>query len=111
MTRSVFRDWNVISPDVYEGTRTTSTRRSAGEKDAEKILDILNKLTFEPHSLAYLMTSESLALQKPLFDLAMAILNAMAAKAAAGTTRNDEEYNRCMAARFTIEQIITMMTA
>lgn len=104
-----YRQWSVIAPDIYEGTRTTSTRRSAGEKDADKILAMLDKRSFEPHSLAYLMTSQHEALQKPLFDFAIAILNAMAAKAASGTTRNDDEYNRCMAAQFTIEQIIAKM--
>jgi hypothetical protein len=104
-----YRQWSVIAPDIYEGTRTTSTRRSAGEKDADKILGILDKRSFDPHSLAYLMASEHIELQKPLFELAIAILNAMAGKAAAGTTRNDEEYNRCMASRFAIEQIIVMM--
>lgn len=105
-----YREWNVISPDIYQGTRTTSTGRSAGEKDAQVILSMLDKRTFEPHSLAYLMTSGHIELQKPLFEMAMAILNAMAGKAAHATTRNDEEYNRCMAARFAIEQIMTMMT-
>ncbi|AXH67203.1 hypothetical protein SEA_WOFFORD_263 [Streptomyces phage Wofford] len=102
---------SVIAPDVYQGARVTSTRRSPAEKDADKILSVLDKRTFNPHVLAYLMCSQNEELQKPLFDLAIAILNAMAAKEANGTTRNDEEYNRCSVARFVIEQMIIRMGA
>lgn len=112
MTRGdIFRqaEITVVMPTLYQGTRTTSTRRSPAEKDADKILSILDKRSFEPHSLAYLMTSENVNLQKPLFDFAVAILNAMAAKEASGTTRNDEEYNLASCSRFVIEQIIAKM--
>ncbi len=100
---------SVIAPDMYQGARTTSTRRSAGEKDADKILSVLDKRTFNAHALAYLMCSQHEELQKPLFDLAIGIINAMAAKEAAGTTRNDDEYNRASVARFIIEQMIIRM--
>ncbi|WXW92497.1 hypothetical protein SEA_ENYGMA_272 [Streptomyces phage Enygma] len=112
-TGDIFRQaqLSVIAPDIYQGARTTSTRRSPAEKDADKILSILDKRTFEPHVLAYLMCSQHEELQKPLFDLALAILNAMAAKEANGTTRNDDEYNRASVARFVIEQIIVRMGA
>jgi hypothetical protein len=107
----IFRlaETTVIMPDVYQGARVTSTRRSPAEKDADKILSVLNKRTFDAHTLAYLMCSEHESLQKPLFDLAVAIINAMAAKEANGTTRNDDEYNRAAVCRFVIEQIIIRM--
>lgn len=107
----VFRSFNVHPPGMYEGTRTTSTRRSPLEKDAAKILSILNQRSFNADAAAYLMLSEDVAYSKPLFDLAIAILNAFADKNAACSTRNDEEYNLSSASRFTIEQIIMMMGA
>jgi hypothetical protein len=94
---------------MYEGTRTTSTRRSPLEKDAMAILKILDKRSFNADAAAYLMISEGEEFTKPLFDLAIAILNGFADKNVAMTTRNDEEYNVSAASRFTIEQIITMM--
>lgn len=107
----IHRMFNVHPPGMYEGTRTTSTRRSAGEKDADKILAILNQRTFNADSIAYLMLSQDEVYSKPLFDMAIAILNAFADKNAYGTTRSDQEYNLSAASRFTIEQIITMMGA
>lgn len=105
----VFRSFNVHPPGMYEGTRTTSTRRSPLEKDAAKILSILDQRSFNADAAAYLMLSENVMYAKPMFDLAIAILNALADKNAACSTRNDEEYNLSAASRFTIDQIIMMM--
>jgi hypothetical protein len=105
----VFRSFNVHPPGMYSGTRTTSTRRGPIEKDADKILAILNQRSFNADAIAYLMLSENEVYSKPLFDLAIAILNGFADKNASCTTRNDEEYNLSAASRFTLEQIITMM--
>lgn len=104
----IFRSFNVHPPGMYEGTRTTSTRRSQGERDAEKIINIVNVRTFEPHSLAYLLASHDPRLAKPLFDLAVAIINAYADKNVTGT-EGDEEYNVSDASRFVLEQIIAKM--
>lgn len=73
------------------------------------ILKILDKRSFNVDAAAYVMLSEGEEFSKPLFDLAIAILNAFADKNANHSTRSDQEYNISAASRFTIEQIITMM--
>lgn len=107
----VFRSFNVHPPGMYEGTRTTSTRRSPLEKDAMAILKILDKRSFNADAAAYVMLSEGEEFSKPLFDLAIAIINAFADKNANHSTRSDQEYNISAASRFTIENIMTMLGA
>lgn len=109
MDNSIFRNMNVVHPDVFEGARTTSTGRSKGEKDAKRFLEIVTNWEFEPNSFGYLVCSMNEGVQQAAFDAAMGILNAMAEKYKSGNCRNDTERDNCAAANFAVKRIIDHM--
>lgn len=106
MARNPFKQTSIIAPAMHEGARLLTPRPGSYEKLANKLMDEMDKRTFDAHAFAYLLSTYPEAVQEVLFQFVVSILNAWAARAANGNTRNDEEYNRCMDAQFIIDQII-----
>lgn len=101
--RNVFHWAQVIAPDMYEGARLVTPRRTSNERLAAKIIDELDRHSFDPNALAYLMTTYPEPVQGPLFALVIAFLNAWAGKA---VIRSEGEGQMVDEARFVIEKII-----
>ena len=101
--RNVFHWTQVIAPDMYEGARLVTPKRSSYERLAARIIDELDRHSFDPNALAYLMTTYPEPVQGPLFALVVAFLNAWAGKS---SVRSEEEGKMVDEARFVIEKII-----
>lgn len=101
--RNVFHWTQVIAPDMYEGARLITPKPTSYERLANRIMDELDKRSFDPNALAYLMTTYPEPIQGPLFAFVVAFLNAWAGKQA---IRSEEEGQLVEEAKFVIEKII-----
>lgn len=94
---------HVTNPDMYEGARLLNPRPGSYERLANKLIDEMDKRTFDAHAFAYLLSTYPEPVQMVLFQFAISLLNAWAGRT---ESRSESEYNLMMDSKFVIEQII-----
>ncbi|QGH76317.1 hypothetical protein SEA_DAUBENSKI_250 [Streptomyces phage Daubenski] len=103
MARDPFRQTSLIVPDMYEGARLVNPRPGSYERLANRLMEEMDKRSFDVNAFAYLLTTYPEPVQDVLFAFVVAIMNAWAGRK---ESRSDAEFNRMMDAKFVIEQII-----
>lgn len=103
MGRSPFKQTSVIAPNMYEGARLVNPRPTSYERLANKLIDEMDRHSFDPHTFAYLLSTYPEPIQAVLFQFMISLLNAWAGK---NGVRSEEEGNRKDEAAFVINKII-----
>jgi hypothetical protein len=100
---SPFKRTSVIAPNMYEGARLVTPRPGSYERLANKLIDEMDKRSFDPHAFAYLLSTYPEPVQVVMFQLVISLLNAWAGKR---ESRSEEEAIRRNEAKFVINRII-----
>lgn len=103
MSQNLFHRTSIISPNMYEGARLVTPRPGSYERLANKLIEEMDKRSFDPHAFAYLLSSYPETVQDVLFQFAISLLNAWAAKR---ECRSEEEAIRRNEAKFVIMKIL-----
>lgn len=103
MSRNPFHRVNVIAPNMYEGARLVTPRPGSYERLANKLIEEMDKRSFDVHAFSYLLSTYPEPVQVALFEFAIGLLNAWAGKT---ECRSEEEAIRRNEAKFVIMKIL-----
>lgn len=103
MSQSPFKQTSIIAPNMYEGARLVTPRPTSYERLANKLIDEMDKRSFDPHAFAYLLSTYPEPVQVVMFQFVISLLNAWAGRK---ECRSEEEAIRRNEAKFVILRIL-----
>lgn len=106
MSQSPFKQTSIIAPNMYEGARLVTPRPGSYEKLANKLIDEMDRRTFDAHAFAYLLSTYPEPVQDVLFQFVVSILNAWAGRK---ECRSEAEAIRRNEAKFIINKMLQVM--